>query len=156
MMDIYYILNLISITIMGGLACVMTNFISGAKHGLYGIIKLLLMVMVGRIILRLTGKEKLSIDKRLVIVGKVELLRHRWKWYKDRPIFMHCILMRFFLVCTTLTMLTIFSKESIFYKPLVVFIISPCLWITTFLVIAYSLRIVSEFYKNDILKKIVD
>lgn len=104
-------LNYASITIIMGLCCWLTYFISGAKYSL------------------------VKACFRAVFLFDFWYL----KWYWVNRIYFWCVTARIFLVCTALTLITMFSDNSIFQKPLFMFIVSPLLWISLFGVISLSL-----------------
>lgn len=106
-MSVLHWLNFASITIIGGLACWFTYFISGAKYRFY------------KAVMR--------------AVFKFDFWYLKWYWHNR--VYLWCISARLMLICTNLYLITMFSENSIFQKRLFIFIVSPLLWISIFGVI---------------------
>lgn len=56
-------------------------------------------------------------------------------WVKRHPYYVWCAVLQVSLILTALTQIGLFMENSIFTKPIVVFMISPVLWTSVFLIL---------------------
>lgn len=110
-MTTLHLLNFLSISIIIAICCWFTYFISGAKYRLY----------------------------KAVFRAVFKLDFYYLLWYFKNSIYLWCMMARLFLICTNLTLITLFSENSIFQKPFFMFVVSPLLWMSLFGVLAISL-----------------
>lgn len=99
-MSLVYMLNYLTIIFIIFIIAGLSHFLSGAKHSLIKAIY------------------------RGIKYGDM----YYFKWFYNNSIYIWCKILTVLLICTNLSLITQFSKESIFQKPLFIFGISPLLW----------------------------
>lgn len=99
-MSLVYALNLLTIILIIFIISGLSYFLSGAKYSL--------------------------------IKAFYRGIKHRdmyyFKWFYNNSIYIWCKILVVLLICTNLSLITQFSQESIFQKPLFIFGVSPLLW----------------------------
>jgi len=110
-MTITHWLNYSAIILIMGICSYLTYFISGAK---YSFLKACIMALI-------------KLDTWYI------------KWHFRNSIYLWCIVFRFMLICTELTLITLFAENSIFQRPFFLFCVAPLLWFSLFGLLAISL-----------------